>query len=224
MSKKKLGKSVDQRAVPTIRKPKGTDSTKVDVTRSTTTAMKGSPQWQGATAFQAAVTTWNAAADAIEGTAKGIHDLRVQLAVLVAAMLGHRRDWQIALKHVTSEAEVLCHGSADQVLALGLDVVTRSSPVPQATPGGLSTALGKAAGEIILIWHRGIAGHGFLMQHATDVVNQATYSSPRVCTGTKFTLKGEQSLSTVHFRVAAIDPTSATGQSPWSDWAAGTVR
>ena len=223
MSKKK-GKPVDPRAVPTIRKPVGTDATKVAVTRSTSTAMKGSSLWQGSPALQAAVTTWNAAADAMETTAKASHDLRAQLAVLAASQQGHRRDWNVAKKRVISESEVATQGSADQVRALGLDVVTRGSTGQLAAPSGLSTALGKAAGEADLAWHRDRAGHGFIVQHATDVANQATYSANTPCTKTKFTLKGAQSQSVVHFRVAAIDPSSATGQSPWSEWVAGTVR
>jgi len=222
MSNKK-GKPVD-RAVPTIRKPRGTDTTKVGVTRSTTTAMKGSALWQGAPALQAAVTTWNAVADAMDANAKAIHDLRAQLAVLVAAQQGHRRDWGVAMKQVFSQAEVTSNGSPDQVRALGLDVLTRASLGPLAAPSGVSAASGKAAGEVILTWLRGDTRHGFLVQHATDVANLATYSSPIASTKTKYTLKGAQSSSVVHLRVAAIDPTSDTGQSPWSDWAAGTAK
>jgi len=84
--------------------------------------------------------------------------------------------------------------------------------------------LGKAAGEVVLTWHRGNAAHGFLVQHATDVANPATYSLLMASTRAKYTLKGAQSSTIVHFRVAAIDPASATGASPWSDWVAGTVR
>ena len=222
MSKKK-GTAAD-RAVPTIRQVRNTDTTKVSVTRSTTTAMKGSPQWAGAPALQAAVTSWNAASDAADANAKAIKDLRAQLAVLVAAQLGHRCDWDVATKQVISQAELTSQGSADQVRALGLDVLTRVSSTPLAAPSGVKGASGKVAGEVTFTWLRGIAKHGFIVQHATDVANQATYSSPSANTKSKYTLVGAQSATVVHFRVAAIDPTSATGQSPWSDWASGTVR
>ena len=220
---KKKGKPVDQRAVPTIRKAT-TGAAKVAVTRSTSSTMKGSPQWQSAPGLQAAVTAWNGLADAMEANAKAIADLRAQLAVLVANQQGHRRDWNAAKKRVISESEVASNGSADQLRVLGLDVVTRVSSGPLAAPGELSTALGKAAGEVVLTWHRGNAAHGFLVQHATDVANPATYSLLMASTRAKYTLKGAQSSTIVHFRVAAIDPASATGASPWSDWVAGTVR
>src|SRR5258708_4303552 len=187
MSKKK-GKPVDP-AVANSRKPKGTDATKVVVTRSTTTAMKGSSLWLTSPGLQAAVTAWGAVADVMEQNAKGIHDLRSQLAVLVAAQQDHRRDWAVTTKHVISESEMACKGSPSLVRELGLDVVTRVGPGQLEAPVGLSAVSGKTAGEVILTWTRGIAGHGFLAQHATDVANQATYSSPIPCTRPKYTLK-----------------------------------
>jgi hypothetical protein len=62
------------------------------------------------------------------------------------------------------------------------------------------------------------------VQHATDAANPATYSPSLACTKSKFTLTGATSGSSVSFRVAAIDPSSATGQTAWSGWVVGTVR
>ena len=107
-------KGKPDRAIPTIRKPSSTDATKVAVARSTTIAMKGSSLWQGASGLQTAVTAWNTASDAIDANAKAIHDLRAQLAVLMAAQGGHRRDWDVARKQVISQAEVVCAGSTDR--------------------------------------------------------------------------------------------------------------
>ena len=179
MSKNK-GKPVDHRAIPTIRKPKSNDAAKVVVTRSTTTAMKGSPQWQGASALQGAVGTWNTEADSIEATAKAIRDLRAQLSVLVASLAGHRRDWSAALKQVLAQAEHLAQGSADQLSALGLDVVSHGGVASGAVaaPSGLLSAMGKAAGEATFTWTRAVKGQGFIVQYATDIANQATYSNP----------------------------------------------
>jgi hypothetical protein len=167
---------------------------------------------------------WNTAADTIESTAKAIHDLRAQLAVLMAAQQGHRRDWSAAQKRVISESEVVTQGSADQVRELGFDVLTRIGPGLLAAPVVISAVSGKAVGEAVLTWHRGLAKHGFIVQRATDLANQATYSSPEPRTKAKYTLVGGNSGAVVHFRVAAIDPASPSGQSPWSDWAVATVR
>jgi hypothetical protein len=76
----------------------------------------------------------------------------------------------------------------------------------------------------VVVWQRGTAKHGFVVQRAADVANPATYASAVPCTKTKYTLTGAQSATVVHFRVAAIDPTAPAGVSPWSDWVACTVR
>ena len=212
------------RATPTIRKPKGSDVAKVTVTRSTTTAMKGSSLWSGSPALQTANAAWNAAADAIEKNAKSIADLRSQLAVLEAAQVGLRLDWDVSTKHMTGVVAVVAAGSPDHVAELGYDVLTRVGTGPLTAPVGLSTALGTAAGQARLSWHRGNARHGFIVQHASDVTNVATYSAQLPCTKSKYTLVGAPSLTVVHFRVAAVDPSSSTGMSPWSDWVACTVR
>jgi hypothetical protein len=223
MSNKQKVKPVD-RATPTIRKPKGTDPTKVSVTRSTTTAMQASPSWNQAPAVQTASKAWNSAADAIEGNAKVVADLRSKLAAAEAAQRGLRRDWNDALKQMLATVAIFCQGSADQVHAFGFDVLTHAGLGLLATPGNLATKPGTVIGEAVFSWARGSARHGFLVQHATDVNNAQTVSAAVPCTRSKYTLTGAPTSSVVHFRVAAIDPAAPTGQTPWSDWVAGTVR
>jgi len=224
MSHIKSKKAGPTRARPSLRISNRSDAAKIAATRSTTTAMQGSSLWAGSPNLQAANTAWNKAANALETNAKSIADTRAKLAVLEDAQLGLRLDWDVANQHMTSVAEVTAAGAPDQVNALGYDVVKHVAGGALAAPEGLSTALGTAAGQAKLAWHRGAARHGFVVVHATDVANQATYSVQIPCTKSKFTLSGAPSLSVVHFRVAAIDPTSQTGISPWSDWVAGTVR
>jgi hypothetical protein len=223
MSKKTKASSLT-RATPTIRKSKGSDVAKVTVTRSTTTAMKGSSLWSGSPTLQAANTAWNTAADAIEKNAKSITDLRSQLAVLEAAQVGLRHDWLASTKHMVAVAAVVAQGMPDQVAALGFDVLNHGAIGPQPAPAGLTAAIGPASGEVRFAWHRGTALHGFIVQHASDVANQATYSVQIPCTKSKYALVGAPSQSVVHFRVAAIDPLSSSGLSPWTDWVIGTVK
>jgi len=223
ISKKKKAKPVD-RAQPGIRKPKRTDGEKITVTRATTTAMQGSPTWLGSPALQAVTKTWNASADSIEGNAKVIADLRSKLAVAEAAQRGLRADWAVETKQVIATAAIACQGSADLVHGLGLDVLTHAALGPLAAPANLATSQGAALGSAVLTWARGNAHHGFVVQHATDPASQATLSVPVPCTRVRFTFVGGPPSSIVHLRVAAIDPTSPTGQSPWSDWIAATLR
>jgi hypothetical protein len=207
-----------------MRKPKVTDGEKITATRSTTTAMQGSPTWIGSPALQAVTKTWNASADSIEGNAKVIADLRSKLAVAEAAQRGFRADWAVETRQVIAIAASACAGSADLIHGLGLDVVSHAVLGPLAAPQNLAASQGAALGTAVLTWARGSAHHGFVVQHATDPASPATLSMPVPCTRSRYTLVGATSSTVVHLRVAAIDPSSPTGQSPWSDWIAATVR
>jgi hypothetical protein len=94
-----------------------------------------------------------------------------------------------------------------------------------AAVDGITGSPGATAGQATWKWPRGNARHGFLVQHATDVANAATYSPQLACTKTRYTLGGlAPSGSTVSLRVAAVDPHAPTAQSPWSVWVSATVR
>jgi hypothetical protein len=119
---------------------------------------------------------------------------------------------------------VLCNGSAEKVTGLALDVETRARLGALGAPADLAVNPGAGSGEVAASWLRGNARHGFVVQHATDAANPATYAPPMPWTKTRFTLGGLAPNATVSFRVAAIDPTSATGASPWSAWVVGNAR
>jgi hypothetical protein len=120
---------------------------------------------------------------------------------------------------------VVCEGSPDTVHLLGFDVFTHVGPISQVyAPSGLVSLPATVAGEAAISWQRGTARHGFLVQRATDTANAGTYSAVIPCTKTKYKTEGEKSSTTVYLRVAAIDPTTPAGLSPWSDWVACAVR
>ena len=224
MSSKNKAKPVD-RAVPVMRKPKRSDAMKVAAASTTVTAMQGSSLWNSNPALQASANAWNAAATTLGSNATVIADLRSKLATALAAQRGYRRDWTDALKHVLASAAVVTQGSADQVHELGLDVRTHATPgglVP--APTGLAALPTKVVGEVVVGWDLGSAKHGFIVQHATDVANATTISDSIPCTKRKFKLSGLASGNMVHVRVAAIDPASSSGQSPWSDWVAAQAH
>lgn len=221
---KKAKKAVD-RAVATVRLATLTDAQKVSVARDVMASAKVAPGWVTAPELQAAFAAWNKAADEIEAQASQIGQLRLALQTLETKQLGSRRSWRAGKKQVLGAVDVLCAGSADDLKAYGFEVLSRTSPGAQiATPDGLKTASGKVLGDVTVSWPKGSARHGFVVQHGTDVANSATYSAPIPCTSRKFTLKGGVSGSIVHFRVAAIDPSSPTGMTAWSAWVSGTVR
>jgi len=187
--------------------------------------MKASPDWAAAPIpVQMAMVGWNSAADEIEANAKILAQLKDQFATAEAKQRSLRRKWSDATRLILGAVAVWCDGSVDIVHGLGLEVLTRQGPGPLAPPFPLSTESGAQPGEATVKWTRGASRHGFLVQHATDVANPATFSVPVACTKSRFTLVGAPSSSVVHLRVAAIDPSSATGQSGWSDWIAATAR
>jgi hypothetical protein len=224
MSKKAKAKAVD-RASATIRLATRTDAQKVNVARDVTASAKQNQGWATALDLQAATKVWNQAADELESQGSEIGQLKLQLANLETKQLGSRRAWRAGKKQTLGAVDVLCAGSADDLKAYGFEVLTRTSPgMAISPPDNLKTTPGKVIGEVVVSWPKGGGRHGFIVQHGTDVANAASYSAPIACTATKYTLKGGVSGSIVHFRVAAIDPSSETGQTAWSAWVSGTVR
>ena len=212
------------RAVATIKKGMVTDTLKVSVTSSVSQAMAQSPDWAAATDVQTAVKAWSADAAAIDSNAKVIAGLRAQLAVAEAKQQGFRRDWAASKMQVVSAVTVFCGGSADKVKGFNLDVVSRSRLGALEAPSNLTVNPGTVLGEVVGKWAKGLATHGFVVQHATDPTSVATISAPVPSTRARFTLDGLPSSANVSLRVAAIDPSSPTGQSPWSAWVVGNAR
>jgi len=108
--------------------------------------------------------------------------------------------------------------------SFNLEVVTHARIGLLGSPEDLSVNPGTLPGEVVSTWTKGVAIHGFLVQHATDPTNAATISPPIASTKPKLTLEGLTSNPNVSFPVAAIDPASPTGQSPWSAWVVGNAR
>jgi hypothetical protein len=211
------------RAQPSIRKPKGTDLAKVQVTRNITATMQGSQAWSGSPEIQAVATAWNKGADAIEANAKIVTDLRGKLSLAEAEQRTLRRDWNAVTRTVVATVAPHCQGSADLVHALGFDVRPQGSVGPVSVPTGITAAPGKAPGEVLVRWQRS-GRRSVAVQHATDVANATTLSAPIPRTGTKYLLKGVLPSSTVYFRLAEVDPNAPSGLGPWSDWVAGTAK
>jgi hypothetical protein len=224
MSKKSKVAPVSQ-AQPTIKQSTTTDAEKVAVANSTTASMAKSPLWATSPDVQAAAKAWGLSAGALDANVAVIADLRNQLAAAEAKQLTLRRNWRACKRQVLSSVSLVCAGSAEEVMGFSLDVVTRGTPSLLGAVDGITSSLGSSVGQATVKWSRGLALHGFVVQHATDVANVATYSPQLPCTKTKYTLGGlTPSGSTVYFRVAAVDPRAASGMSPWSAWVAATVR
>jgi len=105
-----------------------------------------------------------------------------------------------------------------------LDVLTYGRLGALAAPSDLIVKPGAALGEVLITWLRGLARHGFVVQHATDPNSPATISGAIPCTRQRITLGGLTPGANVSCRVAAIDPASPSGMSPWTAWVVGNAR
>ena len=225
MAKKSKAKPED-RATPAIHALTRTDAQKVSVTHATTQSAKQSAGWATAPAVQAAVTAWDKAADDIDANTSVIVGLRSQLRLAESKQLVLRRVWTASKKQVLGTLDVQCAGSADDVKAFGFDAFVRvqTGATSLTPPDPIVASAGKLSGELIVSWPKGAAKHGFIVQHTADVANAAVYSAVIVCTRAKKTLTGFAPGAHVFVRVAAVDPTEASGQTPWTAWVAATAR
>ena len=211
-------------AVPTVRQPKRRDSEKVILTNSMKQRLMASPDWAQATAVQTAFASLDQDAQKIAAITAQVQGLKDQLQTALTLLVGARRDWGTSLKHLLGTVEVFGKGSVDVVKGFGFEVRTTKTLGPLAAPTNLVLVRGKEAGSVKASWDKGPSSHGFVVQHATDPASPATFSTPKAWTKRTYTLGGLPSGSNVSFRVAAVDPASPAGMSPWSDWVLGTAR
>ena len=223
MSTTNSKKTPIDRAIATIREKAVTDGEKTSVTRTASQAMQGSPHWSAASNVQAAVAGWVQTADELETNAELIAGIRAQIAVAEARQEALRRDWAASKREVVSTVTVFCQSSADMVRSFQLDVLTYRKRVLLDAPEGLAVSPGTWLGDVKATWLRGFARNGFLVQHAT-AADPATISAAAPCTTISFKLGGLLPGARVSFRVAAVDPKSPTGASPWSAWVLGNAR
>ena len=209
---------------PVTKGPRGTDAAKVDLTRNHTTSAKNSPDWAAAPDVQTAFIAWNKVADALDANGTSITSLRKQLSDAESSQHTLRIQWVACARGVLTAVALFTGGAAKLIVSLGFGTRSHNALGPLLAVEGLTAALGKLAGETLITWLRGDAQHGFLVQHATDPANQATWAVPVPCTKVRLLLDGLPPGSVVHVRVCAIDPSVKGGQAPWSPWIAATVR
>jgi hypothetical protein len=220
-----MGKKVTiDRAMATMREQTVTDAQKTAVTRTLSGAMAQSPHWGAASRVQAAVAGWVRMVDELEANAQVIAGLLAQIEAAEAVQETLRRDWAATKRELLCTVTVFCSGSADVVRSFNLDVVTYRKRVLLDAPEGLVVDPGKRLGEVKASWQRGLARNGFFVQHATDPNDPTTISPPVPWTKISFKLGGLEPGAHVSFRVAAVDPKSPTGTSPWSAWVIGNAR
>jgi len=212
-----------ERATPTSKVVYTTDAEKVTCADGHISSMKASPSWATATDVQASATAWATVTASLTANDVVITGLREQLTDAVGVQVTLRGKWLAARKHVLSTVGVFCAGSVELIEGLGFEVLTHAVQEITALTSIVTTP-GSSAGEVDASWDETVNRHGFMLQHASDPANAATYSPFIPCTVGSFTLGGQVSAATVYFRVAAIDPSQPTHLTAWSPWVAGTAH
>jgi hypothetical protein len=174
--------------------------------------------------LQKAAAAWTATSASIKTTGASIDGLRAQIALSVVTLTTLRATWIANRKATISALSLLCNGSATMIEAFGADVFTHTVGGAILVPGGLSTMPGLNAGTIDFMFDDTINRYGFVIQFATNTADATTYSPQIPCHEGFFSLDGQTSAATLHFRAAAVDPTQKFHMTDWSPWVAGTVR
>ncbi len=162
-----------------------TDAEKVTLTVNHLAAAKLSADWANAPLVQSAFALWSAGATDLGNNSTLIANLKSQLSMAETQQKALRLAWAVQQRGVLVAVALYCAGVAKTMLGLGFGARTFGAIGALPAVEGLTTKLGKIAGETIVAWLRGDAHHGFLVQHATDINNPATFSTPQPCTKIK---------------------------------------
>jgi hypothetical protein len=211
-------------ATATFRKPYVTDADKITACTEQTAAMTAGPGWANATDLQKACAAWTATTTSIQTTGTTIEGFRAQMALAVVGMNTLRATWIANRKAVISALSLFCNGSAATINAFGADVFTHTVGGAILVPGGLSTMPGTSAGTVDFMFDDSVNRYGFVVQFASNTSDPTTFSPQIPCHEGFFSLDGQTSGATLHFRAAAVDPTQKLHVTDWSPWIAGTVH
>jgi hypothetical protein len=216
--------SQTDRATALISDAYDTSEEKIAVGDKHIAAIKACKELPNAPEVETATKLWEAENDALRTNhteqakkAAELEQLRVDEAPILRRWNGRRRG-------VLTAVDTFADGSKDMVKAFGFDNETRA-PVPLATvPQELRPKKTRQAGVAAAIWNPTRGAEGYLVQHASDPKDQATYSPEIACKQAKFELHNQPVGTILYFRVLALDPDLPNGKSAFTDWVAVLVR
>ena len=172
---------------------------------------------------QTAVDDFTVANDSLAANNKKKADLRLQLSQVEADEVTLARRWGIRRQGVLQAVNVFCDGSKEKVQAFNLGVATRTKLPPAVVPTNLHQAKTRKPTTLVVAWDKTTQRHGYMVQHATNPNDAATYAAPVMCTKARFELPGQTLAATIHLRVLALDPSLPGGQTEYTAWEPVTV-
>ena len=218
-----MNNKIADHAVPRITLPLTTPAERVFAANTHIAAFKNSPGWAEAVEVQAATATWSTETDNLDASHNSIAELESRLAAARTNHLAVLRRWEVRRRGALNAVNAYCDGSKDRVQGFGLGVLTRTAPSETTVPEGLRGRRSKVIGVATVVWTTRRGNHGFMVQHATDPTDAATFSAPIMSSRGTFELTGQTPGATIHVRVLALDPSLPTGQTEYTPWVAVRV-
>jgi hypothetical protein len=201
----------------------GTPVEMVDTGTLAISGINGSSSLPGAPDVQVALGFFTTENDNLAANNKKKDDLRQKLAQAEADEVTIVRRWGLRRAGLLHAVNVACDGSKEKVQAFNLNVVQRNKRPPASVPADLHQAKSKKPTTAVVAWTPNKGGDGYLLQHATNMNDPATYTPPIMCTRARFALPGQALAATLYFRVLALDPGLPGGQSEYTAWLTVTV-
>jgi hypothetical protein len=208
-------------AVPTERLV--TRKEKIEGGRAQIGAIQKGADYAQATDVKAKTDEWAAAIDGWEANGKQIAVLELQLATLKANEPVLARRWGTKKRAVFSAITDYADGSIDKVHGLGCAVLAHDPLPPAGVPQHVRDKHSKVHGTAIVEWDTMHGRFDFLVQHATDPNNPATFAEPVVSSKSTFRLPGQARGATIYFRVQTLDAKLPGGKTDWTPWVAVVV-
>lgn len=185
--------------------------------------INGSPQLPSAPDVQANLALFQAENANLDANNQKKEKLRQQLAQAEADEVTIVRRWSLRRQGLLHAVSVFCDGSKEKVQAFNLGVLQRNKLPPAVVPTNLHQARSDKPTTPVVVWDRVKGSDGYLVQHATNPADPATYAQPVMCKRARFALPGQMLAGTLHFRVLSLDPALPGGQSDYCAWVAVIV-
>jgi len=211
-------------ATATIKASHNTDDEKIVVGTNLSTTAKASADWSKAPDVQAGVAKIDATTGSLKANKDTVKNIRAQLRAAEGLQRKYRRQWNGALQQTLSAMTVFADGSAEVIVGMGGDVVSRSQQPTDVTPDNAHGIPVKESGQAGFQWDKGTTKRGWVVQWATNQNDPTTFSPLIAWTKRKYVLSAQKSGTVLYFRVAYQSSKVPEGHGPFSVWIAATVK
>lgn len=196
------------------------DDDLIKVTDAHVTKMRKHPDWAKETELQEAANRWAAQADAVKAQAAVISSLLADVGAARAHQVTLHRNWYGGSRRLLAVGHVVCNGSKEAIASWSFDARGQATSSLRVAPE-LTRLETNVSGEAAVEWDR--EPRGCVVQHASDTLDEKTFSAAIPCRRSKYVVDGLRPQSTHYFRIAMMDDDRPTGYGDFGPWLAITV-